>query len=83
MCLHRIREGILPACTSTCIGRAHYFGDENDPKSVVAQVRKANIDRSLVWIKSVSEYGALTGKVTFGGSMTNPRVAYILPEERR
>lgn len=83
MCFHRIREGILPACTATCIGRAHYFGDENDPQSVVAKVKKANIGRSLVWIGKVSEYSALTGKVTFGGTMTNPRVAYILPEKRK
>lgn len=83
MCFHRVRQGILPACTATCIGRAHYFGDENDPKSVVAKVKKANIGRSLVWIGKVSEYSALTGKVTFGGTMTNPRVAYILPEVHR
>ena len=36
-----------------------------------------------VWMAKVSDYSALTGKATFGGTMTNPRVAYILPEERR
>lgn len=35
-CLHRLEEGMLPACTTTCIGRATYFGDANDPDSVVA-----------------------------------------------
>jgi len=37
-CLHRLAEGMLPACTSTCIGRATYFGDANDPDSLVADL---------------------------------------------
>ncbi|MBK8988726.1 MAG: 4Fe-4S dicluster domain-containing protein [Chloroflexi bacterium] len=34
-CQHRIKEGILPACVTTCIGRATYFGDANDPFALV------------------------------------------------
>ncbi len=37
-CLHRIKEGMLPACTLTCIGRATLFGDANDPESLVAEM---------------------------------------------
>jgi len=37
-CLHRIKDGILPACTATCIGRATYFGDANDPDSLVSEL---------------------------------------------
>lgn len=37
-CLHRIQVGELPACVTTCIGRATLFGDANDPDSVVAQL---------------------------------------------
>jgi Fe-S-cluster-containing dehydrogenase component len=37
-CVHRLEEGLLPACVSTCIGVANYFGDLNDPDSVVAQM---------------------------------------------
>ncbi len=37
-CLHRLKEGMLPACTTTCIGRATYFGDANDPDSVVSDL---------------------------------------------
>lgn len=37
-CLHRIQVGELPACVSTCIGRATFFGDANDPKSHVAKL---------------------------------------------
>lgn len=35
-CLHRLENGMLPACTTTCIGRATYFGDANDPDSLVS-----------------------------------------------
>ncbi|HSR36887.1 MAG TPA: 4Fe-4S dicluster domain-containing protein, partial [Desulfurivibrionaceae bacterium] len=41
-CVHRLANGMLPVCITTCIGRAGYFGDENDPKSLIAQVKKAN-----------------------------------------
>jgi Fe-S-cluster-containing dehydrogenase component len=37
-CLHRMEVGELPACTTTCIGRATYFGDANDPDSLVAEL---------------------------------------------
>ena len=37
-CLHRLAEGMLPACTTTCIGRATFFGDANDPDGVVADL---------------------------------------------
>jgi len=39
-CLHRLEAGMLPACVSTCIGAANYFGDLNDPESVVAKMAK-------------------------------------------
>jgi Fe-S-cluster-containing dehydrogenase component len=37
-CLHRLAEGMLPACTTTCIGRATLFGDANDPDSLVVEM---------------------------------------------
>ncbi len=37
-CLHRLAVGMLPACTTTCIGRATYFGDVNDPDSLVSEL---------------------------------------------
>ncbi len=37
-CEHRLAEGMLPACVSTCIGRATMFGDANDPQSVVSRL---------------------------------------------
>ena len=45
-CLHRLKEGMLPACTTTCIGRATYFGDANDPDSLVADlITSSNVMR--------------------------------------
>jgi len=45
-CLHRVRQGMLPQCVSSCIGRATFFGDANDPNSVVAEmVARPNVMR--------------------------------------
>lgn len=37
-CLHRLNAGMLPACVTTCIGGAMYFGDKNDPQSLVSEL---------------------------------------------
>ncbi|MFQ5649934.1 MAG: 4Fe-4S dicluster domain-containing protein [bacterium] len=37
-CVHRIEKGMLPECVVTCIGRATFFGDANDPRSLVAEL---------------------------------------------
>ena len=37
-CLHRLEKGMLPACVTTCLGDATYFGDANDPESLVAKL---------------------------------------------
>lgn len=45
-CLHRVENGMLPACTTTCIGRATYFGDANDATSLVSElIAKPNVLR--------------------------------------
>lgn len=41
-CLHRLQNGLLPQCISSCVSRAGYFGDESDPQSLIAEVKKAN-----------------------------------------
>ncbi len=37
-CLHRLAAGMLPNCVTTCIGRATFFGDRNDPDALVAEL---------------------------------------------
>jgi Fe-S-cluster-containing dehydrogenase component len=37
-CLHRVHKGELPACTTSCISRATYFGDLKDPESLITQL---------------------------------------------
>ncbi len=45
-CLHRIERGLLPQCVVTCIGRATYFGDANDPDNLVSElIARPNVIR--------------------------------------
>jgi Fe-S-cluster-containing dehydrogenase component len=37
-CIHRIERGELPACIVSCMGRAGFFGDANDPESLVSEL---------------------------------------------
>jgi Fe-S-cluster-containing dehydrogenase component len=41
-CSHRLQKGMLPMCVSTCIGRATFFGDLNDPTSLVSELIARN-----------------------------------------
>lgn len=45
-CIHRIEVGELPACILSCMGRAGFFGDSNDPESLVSELlQQANVMR--------------------------------------
>ena len=37
-CTSRIEAGVLPLCVTSCLGRATYFGDLNDPAALVNSV---------------------------------------------
>jgi Fe-S-cluster-containing dehydrogenase component len=47
-CLHRLEVGQLPMCVTTCIGRATYFGDSNDPGSLVSELATRNNCQTLL-----------------------------------
>jgi molybdopterin-containing oxidoreductase family iron-sulfur binding subunit len=47
-CLHRLEVGQLPMCATTCIGRATYFGDANDPESLVVELITKNNVQTLL-----------------------------------
>ena len=41
-CLHRVSQGLAPACVETCIGRARIFGDINNPDSEISRMIATN-----------------------------------------
>ena len=47
-CLHRLEVGQLPKCSTSCIGRATYFGDGNDPHSLVSELVRHNNVQTLL-----------------------------------
>lgn len=53
-CLHRLEVGQLPQCATTCIGRATYFGDANDPDSLVQELVTKNNVQTLLPHKGTS-----------------------------
>lgn len=50
-CYHRLKQGMLPMCVSTCICRANYFGDMEDSESLLVKVMKENKVRVLTEVK--------------------------------
>ncbi|MEJ2638525.1 MAG: 4Fe-4S dicluster domain-containing protein [Desulfosarcinaceae bacterium] len=46
-CQHRVKAGLLPACVTTCLGGATYFGDAKDPTGLVNRLMGSNRVRRL------------------------------------
>jgi len=67
MCVHRLDNGVEPACVNTCQGRARIFGDLNDPNSEVSKlVKEHKLDKSE--------------NVLLPEEGTRPQVYYIDPD---
>ncbi|UCH38689.1 MAG: 4Fe-4S dicluster domain-containing protein [Gammaproteobacteria bacterium] len=67
LCVHRLDNGLEPACVNTCQGRARIFGDLNDPDSEVSRlVREHNLDKDA--------------HVLLAEKGTKPNVYYIDPD---
>jgi Fe-S-cluster-containing dehydrogenase component len=39
-CLERVEKGLEPSCVASCVGKARFFGDLDDPQSEVSQLIK-------------------------------------------
>lgn len=39
-CSHLLDVGVLPSCVTTCVGGAMYFGDANNPASLIHEITK-------------------------------------------
>lgn len=69
-CLHRVRKGMLPACAAVCPGRAIYFGDLNDPNSLVYRAKS----ESSVYFPSFPGRSVMQLKAETGN---DPAVYYL------
>ena len=65
-CIHRIKNGMLPICVSTCPCRANLFGDLNDKESLIHKTMSRNKVKVLKSVKGKDDrtiaFGALKGK---------------------
>jgi tetrathionate reductase subunit B len=65
-CYHRLKNGMVPMCVSTCIARANYFGDLKDKDSLMYKVMQTNKVKVLQAVRGKGEvkvkYEALKGK---------------------
>jgi len=46
-CLHRVKDGLKPACVSVCPTRCMHFGDLDDPNSEISQILKTRTYKVL------------------------------------
>ncbi|HEY5996446.1 MAG TPA: 4Fe-4S dicluster domain-containing protein [Candidatus Deferrimicrobiaceae bacterium] len=76
-CLHRLKQGMVPMCVSTCPCRAGFFGDPDDAKSLIHRMMKENRVSVLASVKA--PYPGKT-PVFAAKAPARPRVFYILPE---
>lgn len=54
-CYHRLKQGMVPMCVSTCICRANFFGDPEDKESLIYKMLRNNKVKVLTGVKSLGE----------------------------
>ena len=54
-CHHRLKNGMVPMCVSTCICRANFFGDPDDKESLIYKMIKNNEVKVLKKVKASGE----------------------------
>lgn len=54
-CYHRLKNGMVPMCVSTCICRGNFFGDPEDKESLIYKMIKNNKVTFLAEVKSPGE----------------------------
>lgn len=54
-CLHRLKNGMVPMCVSTCICRANFFGDTEDRESLIYKMMSGNKVKVLREVKAPGE----------------------------
>ncbi len=54
-CYHRLKQGMVPMCVSTCICRANFFGDPEDKESLIHKMLKNNKVKVLTGVKASGE----------------------------
>lgn len=59
-CSHRLKNGMLPVCVSTCIGRATYFGDIGDEESLISKVMKKT---KTITLKEIQGFGSIAARI--------------------
>jgi len=54
-CYHRLKNGMVPMCVSTCICRANFFGDAGDKDSLIYKMIRSNKVSVLTAVKTPGE----------------------------
>jgi Fe-S-cluster-containing dehydrogenase component len=47
-CIHRVKEGLDPACVAVCPARCMYFGDLDDPNGIAARLVDSRKSHALL-----------------------------------
>ncbi len=82
-CIHRVEQGLVPACVNTCNAKARIFGDINDPETEISRLLMSNNSQVLMegigtmpqvyYIDLVQNAYKPTETFRLGGSMINFR----------